>query len=89
MNIKELEINIKNKFIYSLNNKISNNEYKIYIIELNYFFDLIYNVIKYKTQKYIFNFINEYDKIINDNIFNCIKNELKLIYNYLNYENLK
>lgn len=82
--IKQLEDKIKNTFIYNNNLNISNEEKKQYIIELNYFFDLVYNCYQNNNKnKYLNDFKIEYNKIIVNGIFNCILDDIKNIYDLI------
>lgn len=82
-NINQLEEETLYIFIHNNNINISNEEKKQYIIELTHFFDIIHNNTQNNRNKFIMEFDNLYFKIINNNIYNCIKNNINIIYNYI------
>jgi len=83
-NLNQFEEDILETFIHNNDYNISNEEKKQYILDLTHFFEIIYNNSQNNNRdKFISNFNDIYNKIIYNNIFNCVKNDITNIYNYI------
>lgn len=84
-NIKQLEENILNIFIHN-NFNISNEDKKNYIINLTHFFDIIHNKNENnKDNNFKLELDNAYNYIKSNYIYNCIIDDIDIIYNNISY----